>query len=75
MVLGEASEASYALFGGREAADGCTKWSAGVCEGEGGARERGARHRRLRRTMRAKLQATTRNASAITSQRCFVWSP
>ena len=55
----ELIEASYALFGGREAADGCAKWSAGVCEGEGGARERGARHRRLRRTMRAKLAATT----------------
>ena len=70
----ELIEASYALFGGREAADGCAKWRAGVCEGEGGARERGARHRRLRRTMRAKLQATTRNTSAITSQRCLLRS-
>ena len=29
MVLGEVSEAPYALFGGREAADGCAKWRAG----------------------------------------------
>ena len=35
MVLGEASEAPYVLFGGRQAADGCAKWHAGVCEGEG----------------------------------------
>ena len=69
MVMGEVSEASYALFGGREAADGCAKWSAGVCEGEGGARERGARHPRLRRTMRAKLDKTIANTSAMALQR------
>ena len=40
MVLGEVSEAPYALFGGRVAADGCAKWHPGVCEGEGEARER-----------------------------------
>jgi len=34
MVLGEVSEAPYALFVGREAVDGCAKWRAGVREGE-----------------------------------------
>ena len=61
----EVSEASYALFGGREAADGCTKWRAGVCEGEGGARSWGARHRRVWRTVWAKLDKTLANTSAV----------
>ena len=74
MVMWEASEAPYALFGGRQAADECAKWRAGVCEGEGGARERGARHRRLRRTMRAKLDKTLANTSAMALQRYLLRS-
>ena len=71
----EVSEASYALFGGREAADGCTKWSAGVCEGEGGARERSVWHRQVWRTMRAKLAATLANTSGMALRRCLLRSP
>ena len=62
-------EAPYALFGGRGAADGCAKWSAGVCEGERGARERGARHPRLRRTMRAKRDLTLGDPLQLTVAR------
>ena len=65
----ELIEASYALFGGREAADGCTKWSAGVCEGEGGARSWGARHRRVWRTMRAKHALTLGDPLQLTVAR------
>ena len=61
----EVSEASYALFGGREAADGCAKWCASVCEGEGGARSWGVWHPRLRRTMPAKLDKTLANTYAM----------